>query len=492
MTPFRSLLKICLCSLIFQSASAQDTLQLDLPALVALAQSDAPDVLIAHTRAKNSYWYYQSILADYRPAIQVTGSLPSLNRSTDIVTQPNGVDQFVKRAQMRNQVGISLQQPITATGGLVFLASGIQRLDVFQDGGENLVSYFSTPLSIGLRQPLFGYNQLKWNKRIEPVRYQYATRQYAEEMENIAYQAAAHYFDLLIAQYEFEAAIQDKANADTLLRISEDRFEVGRIAESELLNARLQAMNAELAMQEATLLLQSSSERLRNFLGIKSKVAFKMIPPGEMPDVVLDEEILIDKALQNRSKKFEWDLQRLEAESAIARAKAQNGLQMDLYVLLSLSTTGDDLSKAYSNLLDDQLINLGITIPIFDWGKSRSRMETAQTNKELTLYTIEQEMVTFQQEIRLKAQQFSLLRNKVLRAQQAYELGLQRESMTRNRYLLGREDMVDLNVALQEKALARVNYLNALRDFWLAYYDLRLQTLYDFERGVSLIREPEH
>ena len=40
-----------------------DTLRLSLEEIVALAQSDAPDALLAETRVKNRYWDYQSILA---------------------------------------------------------------------------------------------------------------------------------------------------------------------------------------------------------------------------------------------------------------------------------------------------------------------------------------------------------------------------------------------------------------------------------------------
>jgi len=54
-------------------------LQLSLSEVVALAQSDAPDVLIANTRLNNSYWRYKSFLADYKPQINLDAQLPNLN-----------------------------------------------------------------------------------------------------------------------------------------------------------------------------------------------------------------------------------------------------------------------------------------------------------------------------------------------------------------------------------------------------------------------------
>ena len=39
---------------------------------------------------------------------------------------------------------------------------------------------------IGYRQSLFGYNSLKWDKRIEPVRYQEAKKSYVETLELVS------------------------------------------------------------------------------------------------------------------------------------------------------------------------------------------------------------------------------------------------------------------------------------------------------------------
>ncbi|MFQ5447522.1 MAG: TolC family protein [Saprospiraceae bacterium] len=465
-----------------------DTLRLSLPEIVALAQSDAPDVLLAETRMKNRYWAFQSILADFKPAISFSGELPDLNRSIDIITLPDGSDIFLQRAQMRNRVGLSLRQSIVQTGGTVFASTGIQRLDIFREQANNLTSYFSTPVSIGFTQPVFGFNQLKWNKKIEPLRYQEATRQFAEEMEGIAYRASQLFFDVYIAQLDLEAATRDKANADTLLNISRGRFGAGRIAETELLQVELSAMNADAAVQESMLALQTGTERLRNFLGIKKAVNFKLSPPTDIPDFALDPERTLAIAKENRSDLIRFERQLKEADSKVARAKANSGLQLDLYGVFSLSQTAGKVSDAYKNPLDNETFQVGFEIPIFDWGKARSRLETALSNRDLTIMNVEQDRVNFEQEILLKVKQFDLLKYKTALALRAYDISLKREEMTRKRYYIGKYDILDLNVAVAEKESARRGYMNALKTYWLAYYDIRKTVLYDFERGVSLVR----
>ena len=134
---------------------------------------------------------------------------------------------------------------------------------------------------------------------------------------------------------------------------------------------------------------------------------------------------------------------------------------------------------------------IGVRIPIADWGKARARREIAQSNLYLEEKSIQQERVNFEREIQLRVQQFDLVRKQVGLSLRAYEASLKREEITRKRYLIGKIGITDLNLALREQNEARRAYMSALRTFWLAYYELRNLTLYDFENNQVLIREKQ-
>ncbi|MEZ4959801.1 MAG: TolC family protein [Saprospiraceae bacterium] len=468
-----------------------DTLHVSLEEIVTLAQSEAPDALLAETRMKTSYWSYRTYQADFKPGVVFTGTLPELNRSIGLITLPDGSSAFVQQSQIVNTANLSIRQRIPFTGGSLFARSGLQRLDILNPGAANSVSYFSTPFSIGFDQPIFGFNELKWNKRIEPLRYQEATRQYAEQMEDVAYTATQLFFEVYISQLNLQAARQDKANADTLFNISKGRFEVGRIAETELLQIELSAMNADAAMQQAVLDLQSGTERLRNFLGLQQAVFFKMEAPTEIPGFLVSPDEALKYAREFRSDVISFQRRLAQAEANVAQAKANRGFQMNLFGQLSFSQKGDNITDAYQSPQDNELVTVGIQVPIFDWGRGRAQLETASSAHELEMRTVAQEKVNFEQEILLQVKQFDLLRKQVAISLRAYEVSLKREEMTRNRYYIGKIGVLELNLAVSEKEAARRSYMSALRSFWLAYYDLRRNTLFDFERQVSLVRRVE-
>ncbi len=469
-----------------------DTLRMGLQEVVRMAQAGAPDVQIAKTAVENGFWRYQSFLADYRPQINFGATLPNLNRSIQTITLPDGSDAFIDRALMSNLANLSLEQDVALTGGSIFAQTGLERIDIFEtDTNPGSTSYLSTPFAIGFQQPLFQYNALKWAKRIQPLVYEEAQREFSEDMENVAYSAALLFFDVLVAQLNLEAARRDKRDADTLLVISRGRYEVGRIAETELLQIELSAMNADAALAASQLDLQTSTEALRNFLGLQNAVYFEPATPDEIPVFDIDADQALDLARRNRSESVAFERQLQEAEQEVARAKGTTGPSADINGYFALSQTANRFDDAYVDPLDQERLNIRLNVPIADWGKAKSRIEIARSNQELTQLQVQQNRVDFEQEILIKVQQFSLLRNQVDLALRAYDVARRQLEITRQRYRIGKIAIADLNISISQEASARAAYVSALRDFWLAYYDLRRLTLYDFENQQSLKRSRE-
>ena len=457
--------------------------------IISMAQSDAPDVQISKTKLSNRYWFYQSYLSDYKPLINLNATLPNLNRSIQSIILPDGTQAFVPRAFMENSTGISINQEVALTGGRIFAFTGLERIDIFRtDATDKSVTYLSTPIVIGFQQPLFGFNQLKWARAIEPLRYEEANREYVEELETVAFQATQLFFEVLIAQLNVEALIKSKNDADTLLAISQGRFSVGRIAETELLQIELSAMNADADLAAARLNFQTNTERLRNFLGIEKAVIFDLIPPTQIPEVMIDETLALQYAEKYRSASIAFMRRLKEAEQEVSQAKATRGFRADITGRFGLSQTAPKLGDAYADPLDQERFAITLNIPIADWGKAKSRMEVAKSNQELERMNVAQERINFEREISIKVQQFDLLRNQVNLAKRAYDVSEKRLDITRKRYLIGKIAIVELNLAIREQDAARRAYYSALRAFWTAYYELRRLTLYDFEQEKPLVK----
>jgi len=488
---FRTVLIVVFCfANTLLSYSQTEILRLGLKDVIAIAQSDAPDVLLAKTRLTTDYWSYQSSLADFKPQINLGATPLDVQRSITRFTDPNGVLTFLPLAGFGSAFGVSLQQSIPRTGGRVFASTGLEYLYNFKNGTAPSSSrFFSSPIFVGFEQPLGGFNAMKWNQKLQPLQYEQSTKEYAEQMEQVATEATELFFDVFNAQINLRTSEIDKANADTLYEISKGRFSVGRIAETDLLQIELSVRNAEASLAQAMLGNQKATEQLRNFLGIKNNVQFELSPPDQLPVFVVEANRALDEALKNRSQSVELQRRLMIAEMDLEEAEKNAGLNADLSGRVGFNQTAPNLSDSYKDLLDSEEISLRLTIPIADWGKAKARKKIAESNKEFITMDVEQTRINFEREVLLHVQQFDMVKDQVNLAYRAYEIAQRREEITRKRYLIGKIEVIDLNLAIREKDEGLRSYMTALRNYWTSYYRLRSLTLYDFENNQSLVRK---
>lgn len=156
--------------------------KLTLQEAIQLAQASSPEAEAARHTYRAAYWSYRSFRADYLPEVSLSAS-PYLNRQINKVTQPDGTELFLRQNQLATDLTLSVSQNVWFTGGNLFMQTAAQRMDEL---GEKSTAYNTQPFTVGYRQSLFGYNSLKWNRRIEPVRFQEAKKTYSETLELIA------------------------------------------------------------------------------------------------------------------------------------------------------------------------------------------------------------------------------------------------------------------------------------------------------------------
>ena len=216
-------------------------LTLTLEQAIEQAREMSPDAQSARHTFRSAYWNYRYYRANYLPALTLT-SAPYMDRAINRITMGDGSVQFVEQNLLSTDLSLSVTQNIALTGGTLSLTTSAQRLDLLS---EHTSSWQTSPVMIGYSQSLFGYNSLKWDRRIEPVRYEEARKSYVETLELVAATATQKFFDLATAQSNLEIATTNYANADTLYAYAQGRYEIGTISENEMLQLEINKLNEE-------------------------------------------------------------------------------------------------------------------------------------------------------------------------------------------------------------------------------------------------------
>ena len=253
----RQLIKISLLLVLLNvsaagNAAGGDTVRLTMSQVIRMAQESSPQAVQARNTFESAWLSYRSYKASMLPTLSLSSS-PSLNRSTNYVTLPDGSELFARSNSMRNNVSLDLSQNVWFTGGTISLSSNLSRLDQLGDNPTH--SYYSQPLQLSFSQSLNGYNSFKWSRKTEPIEYRRARKQYAETMELVASQAAMVFFNLVSAQTELEIAQLNHAATDTLYTYGLGRYNIGTITENELLQLELNKLNSETSIMSSQMSL---------------------------------------------------------------------------------------------------------------------------------------------------------------------------------------------------------------------------------------------
>jgi outer membrane protein TolC len=464
---------------IFAWNCVQAQKQLSLKDVITEAKANSIRSKQIENRYQSSYWRNFSYKRQFLPSLVFDGTLPEFEHSISSVTQNDGSENFVNRNVISSRANLSINQLVPLTGGNIFVRSGLDNIKL--SGNTASTTYLSRPIEFGYSQNIFGFNRYKWDKKVEPLYFTEAQLLKTEEIEQLSIESVNRYFDLLRDQLSLENAKNNFLNNDTIYKVGKGRYGYGKIAENELLQLELSLLNAEMSFEREKLNVDLSNQKLATFLGYPSLEKIELILDSVIPNFEINYNEALNFSNQYHSQLIRQEKEVFEAEMNVAKVKSDNRFNFNLNASFGLSQTADNISEAYIDPQNQEFVSLGVNVPIIQWGLGRGRIKQAQANAELVKSNIEQEKIDFNQGVYVTVALFNLNRKQLKVSKRANEVASKRFEVAKQRYLIGKTIVTDLQIAQQEKDIALISYINSYRNFWKSYYDIRKTTHYDFE-----------
>jgi outer membrane protein TolC len=472
-----------------RSPAQSDTTYLSLQDCIRLARANGPLGAIARSAYESKQATNSSFTASYLPQLSMYGNVPGYFSKINLITLPDGSSIYTPQSQASSTLSLSLSQKIPFTGGQLFLSSGLNRIDLMDTKSQY---YNSSPFSLTLQQPLFQINTMQWDMDAQELRYKMSTRELAEALEDCAIDVTTKFFDLYMASLNASNAALNLAINDTLYKISKGRFNVGKIAENDLLQSELAYLNAQTQLENANVGLYRSQNNLTTALGLPQSAVVVLLQPSNIPDIEINPTKALDQALQNRSDVVNFELQKLTAERSVRQARSDNSFSANLSASMGYDQRAPLLNDAYNNLLEQRQFSVNFSVPIFNWGAGSSTVDAAIADQKRVQVLIDQQRFDFKQEVLYQAAHLNLLRKQVLVAAKSDTIAQRRFDVAKDRYLIGKIDIPNLFLAQSEKDNARRANAQTLSDYWSTFFRVRRLTLYDFETRESLVAEKVH
>ena len=479
------LLLMTACSALHAQAANEKQVvrRITLEEAITLARVQSVNAAVALNELKTAYWEYRTYKANLLPEVNFSATIPGYAKSYNSYQQGDGSYTFVRNNYMQMSGELSIDQNIWLTGGKLSLNTSLDFMK--QLDGNKEERYMSVPIALTLSQPIFGVNSYKWDRRIEPVRYAEAKARFLSETEEVTMTTINYFFNLLLAKENVGIAQQNLENAEKLYEVAKAKRQMGQISENDVLQLKLNVLNARATLTDNESSLKSSMFQLRSFLALSEEEELEPILPEMLPSVLVDYQDALNKALTNNSFAHNIRRRQLEADYEVARAKG-NLRQMTLFAQVGFTGTDQEMRGAYDPLKDNQIVEVGVSIPLLDWGKRKGQVKVAKSNREVIQSRLRQESMNFNQDLFILVEQFNNQRAQLEIANEADQIAQQRYKTNVETFMIGRISTLDLNDAQVSKDQARQKHISELFYYWYYYYQLRSLTLWDFEKNSNI------
>lgn len=458
------------------------TYKLSLKDVIDLAKTKSSAVKYSQNSNVNYFWRYKNFKSRFRPQLVLKGKLPDYRHTTQAITQPDGSVQFKQVSWIAASSSLSLNQSIPQLGTSIWAQTSAY-------GNKNLspndLSFSGSPFVIGFSQPL-GYNWMKWYRKTEPMIYDEAQKRYVEEIEQISLNATNRFFNYISVQTNYNLAESNLKNSENNLKISQTKRDLGQISDNDYSRVELSVLNAQKALNQARMDLQNADFELKSYIGLDQNRKILLDIPLDIKLFKIDPDLALAKAKENRKETTNYQRRLINADRDLAEAKSETGLSATLSGSFGLSNSSDNFLGIYDNPQKDRTLLVSLSIPILDWGRSASTVKLAESQRDLTIFDVNRDIEEFDRQVVVQVEQFGLLEDQLKTANEADKVAGNGYEIALKKFQNGELSITDLNIALQEREKAKRDYINSIRSYWVAYYRLRILTLYDFVQDHNI------
>lgn len=457
--------------------------------IIEIAKNQSLDAQIANKTFSHSELVYRYYQADRKPSLTFT-TIPVQYSSDAVQRYSYEEDKTYYRTQnsLFSTANLRLQQNVDFLGGYFYVDSDLKYYKSF--GSNSLKQFTTVPLRLGYSQNLIGYNNFKWLKKIEPFAFHIAEKTLLYKLEQVAIEALTRYFTVALLAEEQKQAEEHFQNCDTLYKVGLKKKELGKITERNLYELHLEVSKARNKLMQAEMDLKIENSLLNKFLHFSEKDSIKIIVPSdETPTLSIPLGKAIEYAKENSVEILSSEKNVLESRQKVEQQRISRYFDATINASVGLHQISEEFRDAYKNPLNEQVVSVGVSIPIANFGRRKAKHLQAVVSLENSMLSAEKTQENITNEITSLVLKLPIQRDIIHNTKETYNLSNILYEEVLAQYKVGRWDFNSLNNAIANRRNALINYYSALKDFWTTYYKIRSLTLYDFENDFPIVHK---
>jgi outer membrane protein len=396
------------------------------------------------------------------------------------------ISRWNTRETMESFGSFNIIQPIVATDAKLSLTNRLSWKDSYSEYNDSRTTGFSNNLYLSLDQPIFTYNRTKMQLKQLELNLENTQLSYAIQRLSLERQVAQAFYYVYQQQQSLDIARKAYQNMIQSHGIIKVKADAGVAANAELFQAELNLANTKSDYENKIVSLENAKDDFKILIGMSLYDDLIVLPDIDVDTIRIDVAFAIEQGLQNRLELRQREISIENSQFDLIQTNALNEFKGSVGLSVGLFGDSEKFLNMYENPTDNQNLNISLTVPLWDWGEKKARLKATRASMETQEILFEEEednivlgiRKIYRNLLNLK-NQIEIARQSVTNAQLTYEINLERYS---NGDLTG----MDLNIYQNQLSEREIAYTNSLISYKLELMNLKIQTLYDFENGVSV------
>ncbi|KAF0239227.1 MAG: outer membrane lipoprotein [Prolixibacteraceae bacterium] len=399
------------------------------------------------------------------------------------------VSEWYTNENFTSNARFLISQPILPTDGTITLSNdfGWQSSSSDANNTTTISERFYNNLFLNVNQPLFTYNRLKLQLKELELNYENANISYAIQRLNLEKNVTQFFYNVFMAQKNLAIAQEELVNTQNSYEIIKNKVDAGLAAKEEFYQAELNLSTSKSSLQNAEVAYENSKDQLKLYLGMDLFQDIIVLADVAANPVKVDMDIAIENGLKSRMELRQREIDIETSQFDMIQTKSLNEFRADLNLRLGISGDDPDITKIFNSPTRSPSVNLSFSIPIFDWGEKKARIaaqEATIKTQELNLSEEKKQIIIGIRQVFRNLQnqlnQIEIAKQSETNAQLTYEINLER-------YQNGDLTGMDLNLYQAQLSERKLSLAQALINYKIELLNLKIQSLYDFEKGGPIL-----
>jgi len=398
-------------------------------------------------------------------------------------------NELIHENTRRWQMDLSVRQPVILfgfpTNGYLSLNNRVYRYTQLDDE-ERDIRYYNRYF-IGYDQPLFQPNRMRHSLEEAQLNLERSELDYGGDVVGMVDDLAGDYYELLEAAYDRVIAAEHVADLETASDAAQQVVQSSPSRNIELDQLQVELVNAREEWQRARSSFRLQSENIKQRLRLGAMDSIALDPSLDVEPIEVDAARAIELATTLAPRLRRLAINRRQSEIGLERTRGNNSFRMNVRLTYGREVQDPRFENIWTEPRNSYTVNVNATIPIWDWGERKHRIQASRYSIERNDLSIEEARSQIATSVLNEVRNLEEYQQRALNMQGNLEFARQITASTIERYGAGEITLVDVLQTIDREANTARNFLDAYLGYRRALLRLQEITYYDFEHDVPIL-----